>query len=84
MIMIENRVCTRCLLRDMIDGDISMIEKYKAVLKPKDRVDEVEYDRRLAICQNCEKLNQGTCMSCGCYVELRAAAKVSRCPRRLW
>ena len=30
LVMIENRVCTRCLLRDMIDADTSMIEKYKA------------------------------------------------------
>ena len=82
--MVENRVCTRCLLRDMIDADMSMIEKYKAVLKAGDKVTDEEYERRLLVCTGCDKLNEGTCMSCGCYVELRAAAKVSRCPKRKW
>ena len=68
----------------MIDADTSMIEKYKAVLKPQDMASDSEYERRLAICQDCEKLNEGTCMSCGCYVELRAAAKISRCPKGRW
>ncbi|MCR4830858.1 MAG: DUF6171 family protein [Pseudobutyrivibrio sp.] len=80
----DNRVCTRCLLRDMIDADMSMIEKYKMALKAQDRVDEDEYNRRLNVCTACEKLNAGTCMSCGCYVEIRAAAKVSKCPNNFW
>ncbi len=80
----EKRICTRCLLRDMIDADMGMIEKYKAALKPEDLASDDEYERRLGICQGCEKLNEGTCMSCGCYVELRAAAKISKCPTRKW
>ena len=82
--MIENRVCIRCLLRDMIDADTAMIEKYKAALKPEDMVDTLEYERRLGICKECEKLNAGTCMACGCYVELRATAKISKCPTKKW
>lgn len=84
LIMVNNRVCTRCLLRDMIDADTAMIEKYKAALKPEDMVSDDEYERRLAVCTSCEKLNEGTCMACGCYVELRAAAVISRCPNKLW
>ena len=82
--MVDNRVCTRCLLRDMIDADMSMIEKYKAALKATDRVDETEYERRLGICRDCDKLNAGTCMSCGCYVEIRASAKNTKCPTKKW
>ncbi len=84
LVMINNRVCTRCLLRDMIDADTSMIEKYKAALKAEDIVSDEEYESRLDICKGCDKLNEGTCMACGCYVELRATAKVSRCPRKKW
>ena len=84
LVMSETRVCTRCLLRDMIDADMGMIEKYKTALKQEDMVDDSEYERRLSICTSCEKLNAGTCMSCGCYVELRAAAKVSKCPNKKW
>ena len=70
----ETRVCTRCLLRDMIEaGDsMEMIEKYRAAIKAADRVTEEVYESRLAVCRDCEKLNAGTCMACGCYVELRA------------
>ena len=82
----ETRVCTRCLLRDMIEaGDsMEMIEKYRAAIKAADRVTEEVYESRLAVCQDCEKLNAGTCMACGCYVELRAVAAVSRCPKKKW
>ena len=73
--MIDKRVCVRCLLRDMVDADMAMIEKYKSALKEADMVSDEEYERRLDICGECDRLNAGTCMSCGCYVEIRAAAK---------
>ena len=68
----------------MVDADTSMIDKYKAALKKNDIVSDDEYEKRLAVCGTCEKLNAGTCMSCGCYVEIRAAAKVSKCPNKKW
>ncbi|MCR5415999.1 MAG: DUF6171 family protein [Pseudobutyrivibrio sp.] len=82
--MIDNRFCSKCLMRDMIDGDMAMIEKYKSALKQEDQVTDEEYERRLAICKQCEKLNAGTCMACGCYVELRAAMSVGHCPSKKW
>lgn len=82
----ETRVCTRCLLRDMVQAgsSIEMIEKYRDAIKVADRVTEENYERRLAVCRECDRLNAGTCMACGCYVELRAVAKVSRCPKKKW
>ena len=80
----DNRICTRCLLRDMLDADKAMIEKYREKIKIADRVSSEEYERRLSICKGCEKLNAGTCMSCGCYVELRAFANISHCPNKKW
>ena len=66
-------------------GDsMEMIEKYRAAIKAADRVTEEVYESRLSVCQDCEKLNAGTCMACGCYVELRAVAAVSRCPKKKW
>ena len=46
----EKRVCTRCLLRDMIEaGDsMEMIEKYRAAIKEADRVTEEIYESRLS------------------------------------
>ena len=82
----ETRVCTRCLLRDMIEaGDsMEMIEKYRAAIKEADRVTEEVYESRLAVCQDCEKLKAGPCRACGWYVDRRAAAAVSRCPKKKW
>ena len=86
----EQRICTRCLLRELIDADASkqaeldMIKKYRDAIKHADRVTEEEYERRLSVCQQCEKLLAGTCGACGCYVELRAVAKVSHCPKKKW
>ncbi|MCI9079348.1 MAG: hypothetical protein HFH68_10565 [Lachnospiraceae bacterium] len=77
-------ICKRCLLRDMAEADQKMLEKYRDAIKEADRVGEEEYERRLAICKECELLNAGTCGACGCYVELRAVAKAGRCPYKKW
>lgn len=49
------------------------------------RVSDDEFEKRLAICKECSHLVSGTCLKCGCYVELRAAIKKNHCadtPRR--
>lgn len=80
----QRGVCKKCLLREMAEADIQMIEKYKAAIKNEDRVSEEIYESRLGICKECDKLNAGTCGACGCYVELRALAPVSHCPYKKW
>ena len=69
--------CRKCLLEDMDENDFlrdmrSHIEAYPA----DKRVSEEEYRQRLAFCKNCEKLVDGMCVLCGCYVELRAVKQV--------
>ena len=78
------QICKKCLLREMAEADAKMIEKYKEAIKKEDQVSESEYERRLTVCKTCELLNAGTCGACGCYVELRAAAAVSKCPYKKW
>lgn len=86
----EQRICTRCLLREMIASDASkqaeleMIKKYRDAIKQADCVTEEEYEYRLSVCRECEKLLAGTCGACGCYVELRAAVRMSHCPKKKW
>lgn len=86
----EQRICTRCLLREMIASDASkqaeleMIKKYRDAIKQADRVTDEEYECRLDICRECERLLAGTCGACGCYVELRAAVRMSHCPKKRW
>jgi len=43
-----------------------------------------EYERRLSKCTECERLADGMCRACGCYVELRAAKTSNKCPYELW
>ena len=83
--MEQKRICKRCLLAE-IDNEKVLADVRKAIDKLGDdmRVDDNEYNRRLDMCKNCEKLVDGTCLSCGCYVELRAAAKISDCPVHKW
>ena len=78
------RICKKCLLRDMENADREMIKKYKDAIRQEDQADEDEYEKRLAVCTKCEKLNAGTCLSCGCYVELRAASRIAHCPNKKW
>lgn len=68
----------------MAQADQKMIEQYKNAIKKEDAVGESCYEKRLSLCKSCDFLNAGTCLKCGCYVELRAAAKVGRCPAKKW
>ena len=76
--------CRKCLLREMAEEDKHRLDKYKAAVRPHDRVREACYEKRLSTCKACDYLNEGTCAACGCYVELRAITKTGRCPYRKW
>ena len=78
------RICKKCLLREMAGADMEKIGKYKEAIKEADRVSPETYEKRLSVCKECDKLNEGTCGACGCYVELRALAKNGKCPYRKW
>ena len=80
----DNRVCKHCLLRDIEGEEKEMIRKYKDAIMAEDRVADAEYERRLDVCMNCDKLSIGTCLVCGCYVELRALGVVAHCPKKKW
>ena len=82
---LENRVCYRCLIRELSNADYEeRIGKYLAAIAKEDRAGDSLYEDRLGMCKNCEKLADGTCLSCGCYVELRAASKKAACPLKKW
>ena len=77
--------CTRCLLKDYSKEvyEHLIVEGLKA-LPAEDIADGEVTAIRLGVCQACEKLNQGTCLACGCYVEIRAALKTGKCPYSKW
>lgn len=80
----DKRVCKKCFLEKIDVGEEEAIEKYKAAIKEEDRVPEDEYERRLTLCSECDKLSVRTCAVCGCYVELRALSPNSKCPKHKW
>ena len=81
----NQRVCYRCLLRDLSKEDYEQqIGKYLAKIKPEEKTDDTLYEYRLSVCKSCDSLLNGTCNACGCYVELRAAAKGASCPHKKW
>ncbi len=63
-------------LSTLYGGDASAISKISQDQKTPDDL----YRRRLNLCQDCEFLQKGTCLKCGCYVELWAAMQDSHCP----
>lgn len=65
----------------MDEADIAVnIEKYISIIKDSERACDTLYESRLSICRSCDQLISGSCLKCGCYVEIRAALKNSACP----
>ena len=79
------KICTRCLLKDFSKEDYDkIIVSGLSALPAGELVSEDVTARRLDICKDCEKINQGTCLACGCYVEIRAATRKGKCPYSKW
>lgn len=76
------RYCKKCLLVELTDEKAlyGIIRDRISLMDQDKRTSEEEYSRRLAICAACDHLTRGTCVQCGCYVELRAARRHMNCP----
>lgn len=75
------RVCKKCLLWEESPAEyFQKLEVYIQGLEESVRVDQETYEERLGVCGSCENLISGMCRLCGCFVELRAALRVRKCP----
>ncbi len=83
--MQPQRKCRKCLLAEL-DNEKLLEDVRLAIgrLPGELKVSEEDYESRLAVCKECNYLNEGTCNACGCYVELRAASKTGKCPYKKW
>lgn len=73
--------CKRCLLIESACEDtFKAVREHIEKIPEGKRADEKLYAERLEKCRQCEALISGTCIKCGCYVELRAAFTDQRCP----
>lgn len=81
----EKRYCKKCLIKEMDEAQYhELIEENIAFLDENDRANDEIYEMRLDVCKECDRLNSGTCLACGCYVEIRAAFRGGRCPKKKW
>lgn len=78
--MAEGHIPCRCLLVDSWPEMHQSIQEYVALLPEEQKCSEEVYRTRLAVCQACGHLRDGTCGLCGCYVEARAAKRGLGCP----
>lgn len=82
------KICRRCLLRDLAEENdyYQSVQRYRATMPKNKRTPDEEYENRLQACRVCPELDNGTCMACGCYVEMRAARLDMHCPltRAVW
>ena len=78
---VKKPFCTRCLLEELDDETIyETVQRTIRSIPEEKRTGETEYRKRLNGCKECEKLVQGMCRVCGCFVEVRAAYVRKKCP----
>lgn len=80
------RFCRKCLTRDIIDKDdyFRTLKELIASIPEDVKTPADLYEKRLKTCTECERLMDGMCGACGCYVELRAAKTSQSCPYSKW
>ena len=81
----EKKPCLKCLLREMDEeAYMKQLHRYIQQLDPDVKTAQTISEDRLRNCKTCDRLEAGTCLACGCYVELRAAVKKNKCPYKKW
>ena len=79
--------CKRCLLSEIVkDKYFENVYEYISLIPAEQKCSDEVYKNRLAACKECDKLVNGMCSECGCFVEVRAVRKINRCPciQRRW
>ncbi len=74
-------ICKRCLLKDLSSEEyFKNVYEYISQLPEDIKAPDEVYESRLGECKKCNNLVNGMCSLCGCFVETRAAKKLSYCP----
>jgi hypothetical protein len=75
----------KCLLSEISEEEyMAKIYRVIMLLSKDEKADDDKVKARLDTCKACDYLADATCQACGCYVELRAARKDSKCPYKKW
>ncbi|MBQ1902228.1 MAG: hypothetical protein II169_06735 [Lachnospiraceae bacterium] len=79
------RTCRICSVKDSLPDDVLRYrDRLLSMLPEEQKTSEKELENRLGKCECCDKMVDGTCLSCGCYVVIRAAVYDKQCPLHLW
>jgi hypothetical protein len=76
--------CRKCVAQEGEEDYFSSLSLYIENVDPQLKVSEEDYKKRLTICENCARLTEGMCSSCGCFVILRALMIKNQCPWGNW
>jgi hypothetical protein len=63
----------RLLLQSAREDVFAVVQKHIEKIPISNKTKKAVYQQRLVLCIMCDNLLSGTCLKCGCYVELRAA-----------
>ena len=81
------RRCKKCLLRDIDKNEyFESLKQAIEAIDPAEKTPAPLYEERLSACTACDRLSEGMCTVCGCFVEYRAAKSKEYCPdvHRKW
>ncbi|PSW10303.1 hypothetical protein C9J01_19025 [Photobacterium rosenbergii] len=78
------RECKACIMAKIDAEFAANLEQKIKHIDDELKVDPSTYQERMSICEGCEKLIQGICRACGCYVELRGVMRRNTCPYNKW
>jgi hypothetical protein len=76
--------CRKCTAGEGKDEYFSSLSAYIENLDPELTVSDAVYKERLMHCEGCQRLTEGMCRSCGCFVMLRAVMQKNNCPWGQW
>ena len=75
------QICRRCIGDSVEARDLARyLDDYVNSLPDDLRASPGEYERRLRICEDCDRRAGLNCTLCGCYVQARAAKRDLDCP----
>ena len=73
--------CRKCLIAGLREEEVLLrLSDYIDAIDSAKRTPQELYRKRLAACDCCEKLADGMCRECGCFVLYRAAIADNVCP----
>lgn len=78
----NKRHCKRCDIENATTPENirAAVDRLKTLMPENEKCPEDMYIKRLESCAGCDRNSGGTCLECGCFVEIRALQIDFHCP----